>query len=608
MFPGANEPLQKPEPAPTETPWIPHPVPDDAARALADAVGVTPLVGRLLWIRGLRDAARAGAFLSPRLSDLVSPEGLPDMGIAADRVAKAVKAGEKIAVCGDYDVDGMTGTALLVRFLSIAGADVTYAIPDREADGYGLSVAGVERLAAKGVRLAITVDNGVSAMDALLRARDLGIDVVVTDHHLPGPTLPPAVAIVDPQRTDLPAGLPRTGASLCGCGLAFKLAWAVAERMQRTRRDERIRSFLRDAVGLVALATVADVVPLVGENRILVHAGLQALRGSTHAGVLALLRTAGVGTSPLTTEDVGWRLAPRLNAAGRMNRPDFAIDLLTTDDPERARDLASRLEAANEERRAIEKGVVAEALVQAEERVLGRRSLVVSGDGWHRGVIGIVAARLVDAHVRPTVVIGFDGDGGRGSCRSTGGVDLHAALSACRSHLTRYGGHAAAAGLELDRAALPAFMEAFEEAVAAQASALPTAGGIPVDGDASAGEFSVEVVEQMRRLAPFGAGNPEPRFAIRGAVVAGRPKLLGAGSEHLSFAVKTPTGAIRVVAFRQSASHDLVASGAPLDLLATPTLNEWKGYRTPELQTTAIRACPERNYGATPTGFGPPSK
>lgn len=574
--------------APTVPPRYAVPtVAEDEVAALAGRLVVAPLVARILWLRGHRDPAAAAAFLSPKLSQLVSPFELPDMDVASERIARAVTDGERIAVCGDYDVDGMTGTALLVRFLRLVGGNATYAIPDRAADGYGLSVATVERLAADGVTLLVTVDNGVTAHAALERAAVLGMEAVVTDHHLPGPTLPRAVAIVDPMRTDRPKG---AGAPLCGCGLAFKLAWGVAEALKRARRDPALRQFLVDAVGLVALATIADVMPLVGENRVLVTAGLTALRSSGHAGVRALLEVAGVGTSSLTAEDIVWRLAPRLNAAGRMNTPSHAIDLFTTEDEATARGLADELERANEERRRIEKGVVEEAMACAGPVGAGRRALVVAGEGWHRGVIGIVAARLVDAHRLPAVVIGLEGDGGRGSCRTTGRVHLVEALTACGSHLRRYGGHAAAAGLEVDRAAVPAFSEAFEAAVAAQGHGKGADDAIAVDAEAAPGEFTLDVVSQLRQLAPFGAGNPEPKFLLRRAELAGRPKLMGPHGEHLSFAVKTPTGAIRIVAFRRGAAHDLVASGAPLDLVVTPTINEWRGVRTPELQAQGIEA------------------
>lgn len=578
---------------PTPPAVRPRPVvaqaPEAEVAALAAAAGVPTLVARLLWLRGLRDGASAAAFLAPKLAQLEPPGVLPDMDAAAARIAAAVEAGEKVAVCGDYDVDGMTGTALLVRFLRLVGGDVVYAIPDRVADGYGLSVATVERLAGEGVSLAITVDNGVTAFDALARAAALGMDVVVTDHHLPGDRLPPAVAVVDPQRRDAAGG---RGASLCGCGLAFKLAWGVTEAMGRARRDERLRAFLVDAVGLVALATVADVVPLVGENRVLVAAGLTALEKSRHPGVRALLDVAGLAGTRLSSDDVVWKLAPRLNAAGRMNTPSHAIDLFTTDDPEQARVLVGELEAANTERRRIEKGVTAEAMAAAEPGLASRRSVVVAGDGWHRGVIGIVAARLVDAHGRPSVVIGLDADGGRGSCRTAGGVHLVEALSRCGRHLRRFGGHAAAAGLEVAREAVPAFAEAFDEAVRAQAGDADVTPAPVLDAEASAGDFTLAVVEQVRRLAPFGAGNPEPRFLLRGAQVAGRARLMGSGSEHLSFAVKTPTGAIRVVAFRQGASIAHVPQGATVDLVVTPSVNAWNGVATPELVASSVTPSP----------------
>lgn len=571
----------------------------EEADALARAMGVPSIVGRLLWSRGVRDRESASSFLTPRLSQLVTPDALPDMGLAAARVAKAVRAKEKIAVCGDYDVDGMTGTALLLRFLALAGADARYAIPDRVADGYGLSVKTVERLAAEGVRLLITVDNGVAAIEPLERARALGLDAVITDHHLPGETLPPAVAIVDPHRRDRPAG---PGGNLCGCGLAFKLAWGTSEVLQRARRDEALKQFLVDALGLVALATVADVMPLTGENRVLVAAGLSALRASRSPGVRALLDVAKLSGATLTAEDIAWRLAPRLNAVGRMNRPEHAIDLFTTDDPAVAAAAAGELEAANEQRKEIERGITAQALEAAAPRVAGRRSLVVAGEGWHRGVIGIVAARLVDAHARPTVVVGFEGEGGRGSCRTTGGVNLVEALSRCGAHLSRYGGHAAAAGLEIERARLPEFEAAFEEAVRLQVGDGVAERTVTVDEELAAGELTLETTEHIRRLAPFGQGNPEPRFLVRGVRLAGRAKLMGATSAHLSFVAQVPGGGVRVVAFKQASAFELVSSGAPVDLVATPTINEWRGTRTAELQVSSIRPSDGRPSDAPTSG------
>ncbi len=343
---------------------IDEPAETEGIPALARRLGVSPLVARLLWLRNVRSAEQGRSFLSPRLADLENPSVLPDSRRAAERIADAVRSGHRIAVYGDYDVDGMTGTSVLVRFLRAARADVTWAIPDRDGDGYGLGPAAVETLAAEGVRVIITVDNGTSAHAAVERAVELGIDVVITDHHLPGETLPPAFAIVNPHRRD--AG--PAGRGLCGCAVAFKVAWAVAERLRGRATGEKaevFRAFLRDAVGLVALATISDVVPLVGENRILVSAGLNALRASEHPGIRALLETTRLGALPLTTEDVAFKIAPRLNAAGRLSRPDLVIDLLTTDDPAVAHRCARQLADANAERKRIEKRVLEVATAQA---------------------------------------------------------------------------------------------------------------------------------------------------------------------------------------------------------------------------------------------------
>ncbi|MHC5011148.1 MAG: single-stranded-DNA-specific exonuclease RecJ [Planctomycetota bacterium] len=575
--------------------WVVSPIPTSALEedipALARSLGVPALVARLLWLRDLRDPETARAFLSPRLADLRPPDRLPDTGEAAERLARAVRAGERIAVFGDYDVDGMTGTALLVRFFRLAGADVVWAIPDRDADGYGLGVGAVERLAREGAHVIVTVDNGVAAHEAVERAVALGLEVVITDHHLPGPSLPPARAIVNPHRLDGSG----EGRHLCGCALAFKVAWAVAERLRHVIGSdgaERYRAFLRDAMGLVALATVSDVVPLTGENRILVSGGLASLRQSRHPGIRALLESARVGSLPLTTEDVAFRIGPRINAAGRLSRPELVIELLTAEDPEEARRLARRLEEANVERRRIEKGVLAEATVQAEDRLAETRgrSLVVHGDGWHRGVIGIIASRLVDLHHRPTVVIGFSGSEGRGSCRTVAPVNLHDALTRCDAHLSRYGGHAAAAGLEITRGEVDAFARTFEEAVRDQLGRETPVRTLRIDAESDVDDWTLETTEAVGRLDPFGAENPEPVFLIRGAEVAGRARIMGKDGAHLSFALKRSGGAVRVVGFRRAELHDLAASGRPLDLVVTPVVNEWRGMRTAELRLVDMRA------------------
>ncbi len=568
------------------------PVPDDDALvSFARRLGVPVAVGRLLVQRGHADENAARRFLDPRLEHLRPPRGLPAIDRAAQRVAAAIVSGERIAVCGDYDVDGMSGTALLVRFFRLLGVDALWAIPDRHEDGYGLSIAMVDRLAASGIRVAITVDNGVRAHDALERARAAGIDAIVTDHHLPGPTLPPAYAIVDPHLT--PGG-PDDATHLCGCALAFKLAWAIADRCRArlgTEGGRRFKQFLLDAMALVALATIADQMPLGDENRILVSAGLASLRATEHAGLAALREVAEVGANALTTEDVSFRLAPRLNAAGRLSRPELVVELLTCDDPPRARELARDLDAANRERREIESRVLAEALAQAEVALRDRdpAGLVVAGEGWHAGVIGIVAARLVDRFQRPALVVALDDGRGRGSGRTPRGIDLHAALESCASGLDRFGGHAMAAGFEVRPERVSLLRESFCAAVAAQREAGAVVGPLLIDAESKPEEWTIDAVKAMRRMEPFGPGNPEPVFLFPRTSVAGAPKLLGQTGRHLSFLIRAADRPLRVIGWGRYDLFDLVGSGAPLDLAVTPVLNSFRGTLSAELRLVDAR-------------------
>ncbi len=587
--------------------WVIREVDDASASeeiaTLRHDLDLPELVARLLWIRGQTTSSRARKFLSPRLADLSPPEGLPGVDQAAERLARALRSGERLAICGDYDVDGMTGTALLVRFFRMVDGDVVWSIPDRESDGYGLSVRAMDVLAEQGVKVAVTVDNGVTAHAALARARELGIDVVVTDHHLPDDTIPDCCAIVNPH-LDRGDAADDVVIAPCGCALAFKLAWAVADRMRHVFSkdgEERFRSFLRDAVGLVAMASVTDAVPLVDENRILVAAGLHSLRRSRHPGVRALLDVSKVGSLPLTTEDVGFKLGPRLNAAGRLSRPELVIDLLTCEDADRAKELARALDAANKERRQIEQGVVAKAMAQAEARIEAEKppALVVWGEGWHQGVIGIVASRLVDRFALPTAVVGMAGDRGRGSCRTPPGINLRDALASSEAHLERFGGHAMAAGFEVHADSMEAMRDAFEQAVLEQLEGDHCSHQISIDAVTNVDEWDLPAVQAVHRLAPFGQANPEPVFLLRGVQVAGEPKLMGQTSAHLAFALKQQHGAIRVIAFRRADLYDVVKSGQPLDLAVVPTVNEWGRTRTAEFRLLDLQV---HEQNGQPTG------
>ncbi|MEM9703015.1 MAG: single-stranded-DNA-specific exonuclease RecJ, partial [Planctomycetota bacterium] len=405
------------------TPLDPHRV-----RRLCEALSILPLTAQVLIARGLDEPAKAKAFLTPSAHDLHDPERLPGVPQAADRIVAAVRAGRGVTIFGDYDVDGITSTALLVDCLRLAGANVDYVIPNRN-DGYGLNVAAVEKLHADGPdRLVVTVDCGIASVAEAERAKELGLELIVTDHHTPGETLPDAAVVVHPRRPDAAEAYPF--GELCGAGVAFKLAWAVAKRLgDGQRADERFRQWLMRAIGLAALATVADLVPLTGENRTIVHVGLRSLYHRAPPGLRALLNVCGIDArQAITAEDVGFKVAPRINAAGRLDQASLAVDLLLSDDPKRCAQLAEYLNQLNETRKKTEAEVVKSAKKQAvDEGWAERPGLTLASDDWHAGVVGIAAGRVAEKFDCPAIVIAFghrgDPDLGAGPARSRPGFD-----------------------------------------------------------------------------------------------------------------------------------------------------------------------------------------
>ena len=484
---------------------------EDPARveALQSALGAPALVCAVLAARGMDEAA-ARAFLQDR-TPLSDPMLLSGMKAAVARIHRAIDDGERVVVFGDYDTDGVTATALLYTYLDAAGADVYYKLPNRGEEGYGLSEEAVELMAEKGVGLIITVDNGISAAAAVARAGELGVDVVVTDHHLPPEQLPGAAALVDPQ-------LPEDQSpckTLSGAGVAFKL---IAALDGCTPAD--MLPFYGD---LAAIGTVADMMELQGENRTLVKAGLQLLQDTDRPGLAALIRRCGFEGRPLTAENVSFGLAPRLNAAGRMDDATAALRLLLCEEEEEAEALAEALDEQNAQRQKIEQQITeaACAAVEADPTYQRDRILVVWGEGWHQGVIGIAASRLVERYGKPAIIVSVDAQGeGKGSGRSVAGVPLYEAIAACSGLLLRFGGHAMAAGLSVRREKLPAFRRAVNQ-WAAQAVPVVQRPPLQVDAAVQLGDLTPEGVAELDRLAPFGTGNPAPLFLVRDAVVEG---------------------------------------------------------------------------------------
>ena len=554
-----------------------------AGHALAQALDLHQIVADVLCARGLCAPDAARRFLSPSLDDLESPDAQADLLPGAERVARAVEAGEVVAVLGDYDVDGVCGTALVVDFLRAAGGRAAPFCPDRVLDGYGVAERGVRFAAEQGAGLVLTVDCGASSPDALALAGELGMDVVVCDHHPAEGDEPDVVAYLNPQRAD--CGF--AGRTPCAAGVAFNLICGV----RRALRDrgwfagDRRQPNLKSSLDLVALATVADRVPLTGHNRVLVSHGLEVLARGTRPGLRALGRLAGT-RAPLRADDLAFRLAPRLNAAGRLGDAGRALSLLLTRDDGLAEKLAVDLDAENTERRRLE----AEVLEQAVEEIescgqASRPALVVASEGWHPGVVGIVAARLVERYARPAVVVGVVDGVGRGSARSVDGFDVGRAVRGCAEHLIAGGGHAGAAGVTVEAGRVEAFREAF----CARAEEACPAGGferpLHLDAEVDLGDVDARLADDLERLEPFGLGNREPVLAARRVFVSDVRILKNA---HLSCRLASQYAGDSRKAIGFWLAEHAPPEGSRVDVAFSAGWNEYRGNRSLQLRLRDI--------------------
>jgi single-stranded-DNA-specific exonuclease len=564
--------------------WQSQACDEEAAVRLASALAIEPAVARLLCQRGLGDPDLAHRFLHPSLDHLHDPMRLADMGVAVDRIMGAIARKERIAVHGDYDVDGVTSTVILRRALELIGADVTHFIPERLRDGYGLQPSAIDRLHAEGIALVVSVDCGIRGAEAARRARELGVDLIITDHHEPEAELPAACAVINPKRHDCQY----PDKYLAGVGVALKLVQALCRRAGR-------ESWLPGFVKVAAIGTLADVVPLVGENRVIARIGLDLLsRGPHKSGLRALLDVAGLTGKTIDSYHVSFMLAPRLNAAGRMSTPDLATRLLlagaeTT--AEEAHSLAARLDGENVRRQEEEAVIVAAArkIVQTDPDVGARSILVVAGEGWHRGVIGIVASKLVDAFHRPAIVLSIDDGVAQGSCRSIPRFDMLGALERCAHLLVRFGGHRQAAGLTLDAGRLKAFRAAINDVADETLGPQDLMPRLRIDGELTFRGITAGVASGVASLAPFGAGNPRPVFAARGVEIVDGPRALK--ERHLKMALKQDGRIFRAVAWRAAERQDyLTEHRAALDVAFSLEQNQYKGETNVELTLSDIKA------------------
>jgi single-stranded-DNA-specific exonuclease len=551
--------------------WNHLPCDDAQTAALAGALHVHPTIARLLCQRGLADPVLAERFLHPSLDHLHDPMLLADMGKAVERIERALAEKERVAIHGDYDVDGITSTVILRRALEMLGGDVVHFIPERLTDGYGLQPAAIDRLHGEGVRLIISVDCGIRGTDAALRARELGVDLIITDHHEPDGTLPPAFAVINPQRHDCTY----PDKNLAGVGVALKVVQALCARAGKT-------SWLPAFVKIAAIGTLADVVPLVGENRVIAKLGLGSLSTARHTvGLRALLEASGLTGKTIDSYHVGFILAPRVNAAGRMSTPDIAMRLLLATDEsaiDEARSLAQQLNDENLRRQTEEAELVAQAkkAIETDPSVGAHNVLVVGGEGWHRGVIGIAASKLVDAYHKPAIVLSVDGDIAHGSCRSIPAFDMLGALERCADLFLRFGGHKQAAGLTMEAAKVPEFrarINAHADQVLEPDQLRPR---LRIDGALNLKQITAELMDGLNAMAPFGMANPRPIFHAMPVELVDGPRPIK--ERHLKMTFRQDGRSFRAIAWRAAErAAFLTEHRAGVNLAFSLDQNEFQG-------------------------------
>jgi single-stranded-DNA-specific exonuclease len=564
--------------------WHHLPCDDDEASRLTAALQLHPTVARLLCLRGLSDPAAADRFLNPSLDHLHDPFRLAGMDRAVTRLEQALARGERMAVHGDYDVDGITSTVMLRRALEMLGGSVVHFIPERLRDGYGMQPAAIERLHADGVAVVVSVDCGIRGTDAARRARELGVDLIITDHHEPEGTLPDAVAVINPKRHD--CAYPDK--HLAGVGVALKLVQALCTRAGKGK-------WLPAFVKIAALGTLADVVPLVGENRVIARFGLASLtRGPHTVGLRALLESSGLAGKTIDSYQVAFMLAPRVNAAGRMSTPDIATRLLLATDEamaDEARGLAQQLNDENLRRQMEEADLVMQArkAIETDPAVGAHNVLVVGGEGWHRGVIGIAASKLVDAYHKPAIVLSVDGDVAHGSCRSIPDFDMLAALEHCADIFVRFGGHKQAAGLTMDAARVPEFrarINAYADAVIEPDQLRPR---LRIDGPLSLKAITPDLVRGLDSLGPFGMGNPRPVFFASPVEIVDGPRSIK--ERHLSMTFNQDGRRFRAIAWRAAEQAEFLDKHrAGVNLAFSLDRNEYQGETYLELSVADIKA------------------
>ena len=538
------------------------------------------IMARVMANRGISSLTDSKSFFEPSLADLHDPFSMLNMNAAAENVAYHIEHRKPIMIFGDYDVDGITGSSMLYLTLKALGAEASVYIPDRKKEGYGLSKAGIDRATERGATLIITCDCGINAVDAVDYANSKNIEVVITDHHTPDPRLPDAFAILNPKQND--CEYPFKG--LCGGGVAFKLASAVAEVLDK----DPLLAYQH--LDLVTLGTAADIVPLKDENRIIIYHGLKQLKETDSPGLEALLETSNLVDKELTVGRLLFQIAPRINAAGRMGDANRAVQLLTTEDFFEATQLARALDNENRSRRAVQQTIVNEAVLMVNNEVdlENDKAIVLWKEGWHSGIIGIVASRIKEEFYRPTVIISLDGDEGKGSARSIRGFDLYENLARCAQHLVGFGGHPMAAGLTISAPELESFRKEFYTIADSTLSHDDLVNRLDIDGEMTLNVINGRFMDFIRKLSPYGPGNMRPAFVSTNVTVSGTPRLVGKGN-HLKFAARQNGTSYDAIGFNLADHYQHLITGKPIDLVYVVEENEWQGRKTIQLNVRDIK-------------------
>lgn len=558
--------------------WVIKPA-DKRAEELAGRLRISPLLAQVLINRGITEDRTAGIFLRPKLTELIPPKQMPGVKDAVDRITKAIKSNEKITIYGDYDVDGITSVTILRQILTLLGADVDYYIPHRIDEGYGLNDQAVSSLAHNGTNLLITVDCGICANQQADLASRLGMDLIITDHHQPCRQLPPAAAIVHPA---LDKDYPNQDSA--GAMVAFKLAWALASSFTTGKKlGPQLRDFMLNATTLAAVGTVADVMDIKGENRILTSYGLKSLTDCELCGIQALIESAGLTDKKLDSYHIGFRLAPILNAAGRMGHARLAVELLASVSRMQAMQIAEYLKQQNYQRQQCERRIFKEACEMVVARRYdqpGRKTIVLDNENWHRGVIGIVASKLVDRFYRPAIIINTPDKAGmlaKGSARSIPGFDILEAITAVSEHLVDFGGHKMAAGITIKPEKIESFADGLEDYAQQAISEQDSVAKLHIDAAVMLGQLNRQMVTELGSLEPFGQGNPRPVFATSGIHLAAAPRRVGANRSHLQLAITDNKTSVRCIGFGMGKLEKKLLENEFFNVAYHPQINTYNG-------------------------------